>query len=111
LTDFENNPILAPRSQEDSMQAQTKSLAIAVTLTVFDIAVFHQYFGVIWQVWARNPWAEAALLILLSIWIASAAVLWIQVSRDLRHSLRERAFVLSRNPGLDPSDIGENNNV
>jgi len=65
------------------MQERAKRLAIAVVLTVVDVVTFNIYFGAIWQAWGGDPWARAALLGLLALWIASAVVLWIHVSYDI----------------------------
>ncbi len=57
------------------MQERAKRLANAVVLTVADIAVINICFGAIWRVWGRDARANAALLALLAVWIASATVL------------------------------------
>jgi hypothetical protein len=82
------------------MRERAKRLAIAVVLTVVDIVTFNIYFGAIWQTWGQEPWAKAALLGLLAVWIVSAAVLWIHVSYDLRQTLHERDLALGRDPAM-----------
>jgi hypothetical protein len=93
------------------MQERTRRLAIAILLTVVDVIAFNSYSGAIWQVWGRDPWAKAALLGLLALWIVSAAVLWIHVSYDLRHPLRERDLALARDPAMAPSELRRDSDV
>jgi hypothetical protein len=73
------------------MRRQTKRLAIAVVLTIVDVAACNYYCGVIWQVFARYLFAKAYLLGLLCLWVASAVVIWLHVAYDLRQTLRERS--------------------
>jgi len=80
-------------------------LANVVVLTVADIPVVNICFGAIWQARGWNPRAKAGLLAHLAVWIASAIVLWIHVSDDLRRPLRERAFALSCGPWPDSSEL------
>jgi cytochrome c5 len=58
------------------MQQRAKRMAIAVVLTAADVTSFNSYPGAIWRTWGQDPWAKAALLALLALWISSAAVLW-----------------------------------
>ena len=76
-----------------------------VVLTVADIPVVNIYFGAIWQARGWSPRAKAGLLAHLAVWIASAIVLWIHVSDDLRRPLRERAVALSCGPWPDSSEL------
>ena len=76
-----------------------------VVLTVADIPVVNIYFGTIWQTRGWNPRAKAGLLTHLAVWIASAIILWIHVSDDLRRPLRERAIALSRDRWPDSSEL------
>jgi hypothetical protein len=82
------------------MGDRTTRLWVAVLLTGMDIAVFKHFFVVIWLVWSGVAWIRAALLLLLAVWTASAAVLWLHVSYDLRGLLYERrcALALTRSP-------------
>jgi hypothetical protein len=75
-----------------------------VVLTVADIPVVNICCGAIWQSRGWNPQAEAGLLAHLAVWIASAILLCIHVSDDLRRPLRERA-ALSRDPWPDSSEL------
>jgi uncharacterized membrane protein YqjE len=93
------------------MQERAKRLAVAVVLTGADVATFHCYSGVIWRTWGKYPWAKAALLALLGLWIASAAVIWGRVSNDVRQTLRERDRTFSRNPALAPQDPRRDSDV
>jgi hypothetical protein len=93
------------------MQQWAKRLAIAVILTVADIAVFDIFFGVIWQAWGWNPWVKAALVALLALWIASATVLWFHVSKNLRRPLREWAVAISSDPWPDSSQLRRDSDV
>ena len=76
-----------------------------VVLTVADVPVLNIYFGAICQARGWNPRAKAGLLAHLAVWIASAIVLWIHVSDDLRRPLRERAVALSCGPWPDSSEL------
>jgi hypothetical protein len=87
------------------MQERAKRLGIAILLTAVDVIAFNSYSGAIWQVWGRDPWAKAALLGLLALWIVSAAVLWIHVSYDLRQTLRERYRAMAPNELRRDSDV------
>ena len=93
------------------MQERAKRLAIAVVLTTADVVTFHSYSGVIWQTWCREPWAKAAFLALLALWIASAVVIWGHVSKDLRQTLREQELARSRNLPLSPRDRRRDSDV
>jgi hypothetical protein len=93
------------------MQHRAKRMAIAVVLTAADVATFNGYSGVIWRTWGQDPWAKAALLALLALWISSAAVLWGRVSNDVRQTIRERDVALSGDPALAPRDPRRDSNV
>jgi len=93
------------------MQERAKRLAITILLTVVDVVTFNSYSGVIWQTWGRDPWAKAALLGLLALWIVSAIVLWIHVSYDIRQTLHERNLALSRDPAMAPTGQRRNSDV
>jgi hypothetical protein len=80
-------------------------LANVVVLTVADIPVVNICFGAIWQARGWNPRAKAGLLAHLAVWIASAIVLWIHVSDDLRRPLREGAIAFSRDRWPDSSEL------
>jgi hypothetical protein len=81
---------------------RAKRIAVAAVLTVADVATFNSYAGVIWRTWGHDPWAKAALVGLLSLWVASAVVIWGHVSNDMRHTFHERNFARSRNPARAP---------
>jgi hypothetical protein len=85
------------------MGDRTTRFWVAVLLTGMDIAVFEHFFGVIWLVWSGIAWIRVALFLLLAVWTASAAVLWLHVSYDLRRLLyeRRRALALNRSPSLN----------
>jgi hypothetical protein len=72
------------------MRGRTRRLAIAVVLTIVDVAACNYYCIVIWQAFARDVFAKAALLGLLCLWIASAVVIWVHVAYDLGQTIRER---------------------
>lgn len=86
------------------MQERTMRLAIAVILTAADVATFNWCSGVIWQAWGQDPWLKVVLLALLSLWIASAVVIWRHISNDARQTFRERNLALSRNHALSPQN-------
>jgi len=82
------------------MQERAKRMAVAVVLTVADVATFNSYAGVIWRAWGHDPWARAVLLGLLGLWVASAVVIWGHISNDIRHAFHERKLAHSRTPAL-----------
>ena len=93
------------------MTARTKRLAIAVVLTIVDIAAFNYYCGVIWQVYVRYLFAKAALLGLLCFWAASAVVIWLHVLYDFRQILGERDAGLAFSSEIRPPEFGRDSNV
>lgn len=93
------------------MQEREKGLAIAVVLTVADIAVVNIYFGTIWRAWDLDPWANAAGSALLAVWLAAATVLWIHISNDRRPPLRECAMALPSDPRPGSSELRRDNDV
>jgi hypothetical protein len=93
------------------MKRRTNRLAIAVLLTLIDVAAGNHYCGVIWQAFSQNPFARAALLGLLCIWIASAVVVWLHVAYDLRQVLRERDGRLAFDVTTIPAEPERDTNV
>jgi hypothetical protein len=93
------------------MQERAKRMAIAAALTAADVATFNSYSGVIWRTWGQDPWAKAAFLALLALWISSAVVIWGHVSNDVRQTLRERNLALSRDPALAPGNPRRDSDV
>jgi hypothetical protein len=93
------------------MRGRTNRLAIAVLLTLVDVASGEYYCGVIWQTCSQDPFARAALLGLLCLWIASAAVLWLHVAYDLRQTLRERDGGVAFNVAMVPVEPERDSNV
>jgi hypothetical protein len=63
------------------------------------------------QTWGQAPWAKAALVWLLSLWIVSAVVLWIHVSYDLCQTLRERGLAPARDPAMAPRGLRRDSDV
>jgi hypothetical protein len=93
------------------MRGRTKRLAIAVALTIVNVAVAKYYCGVIWQTFAQYQFARAAMLGLLSIWVASAIVIWLHVAYDLRQALRERDYRLAFDAVTAFTEAGRDGNV
>ena len=93
------------------MTRRTTRLTIAVALTIVDVAVCYYYCGVIWQVFARDLFAKAAMLGLLSFWVASAIVIWLHVAHDFRQTLRERDARLAVSVAKTPIQLGRDSNV
>lgn len=87
--------MLASRWEEVNMRERVKQFAIAVLLTGTDAALFDRYFGAVWPIRSADPRLCGAFLLLLVLWAASAAVMWIHVYYDLRQTLRERCVALS----------------
>jgi hypothetical protein len=93
------------------MRERAMRLAIAFVLTVVDIAVFNRYSSVIWQAWGRNPWARVGLFALLALWVSSAAVIWVHISKDMRATFCEQKPVFSPEPAHDPNEPRRTSNV
>ena len=93
------------------MSGRTKHLALAVVLTVVDLAAGNCYCGLIWQAFSQDLFARAALLGLLLLWIASAAVLWLHVAHDLRVILRKRGDRLAFDSVTAPDALRRNSDV
>lgn len=75
------------------MREPTMSLAIAVLLTTDDFEVFERNCRESWRAWPGPLWVLATLLLLLTFWGASVAVLWIRVNFDLCQTTREHQVV------------------
>ena len=93
------------------MTRRTKRLAIAVVLTTIDIAAFNYYCGVIWQTYARYPFAKATLLGLLCLWIASAVVVWLHVAHDFRQIFGKVDANPPFSAEMTPPEFGGDSNV
>jgi len=86
------------------VKIQTKRLAIAAVLTIVDVAAGKYYRGVIWEAFALDLFAKAAVLGLLCLGFATAAVIWLHVADGLRQALRERDDRLTLNAAMAPAD-------
>jgi hypothetical protein len=93
------------------MTGRTKRLTIAIVLTIVDIAVCNYYCGVIWQVFAKDLFAKAALLGLLCFWIATAVAIWLHVAYDFRQTLGERDARLAFSTPTTPTKFERDSNV
>ena len=93
------------------MRGRAKRLAIAVLLTGTDAALFDRYFGAVWLIWSADLWLCGAFLLLLVLWAASAAVLWIHVYYDLRQTMRERCVALSLEAAPRPGELRRDRDV
>ena len=93
------------------MRGRTNRLAIAILLTLADVAAGKYYCGAIWQAFSQDLFARGALLGLLCLWIASAAVLWLHVAYDLRQTLRERGGGLVPNATTISAESERDTNV
>ena len=93
------------------MSGRPRRLAIAVVLTIVDVAACNYYGHFIWQAFARDLFAKGALLGLLYLWIASAAVIWLHVAYDLRQILRERDGRLAFDVTTIPAEPERDTNV
>jgi F0F1-type ATP synthase assembly protein I len=93
------------------MRGRTRRLAIAVAVTIIDVAACNYYCIVIWEAFATDSFARAALLGLLSLWIASAVVIWLHVAYDLRQALQERRESRAFGSLALPSEDGRDGNV
>jgi hypothetical protein len=93
------------------MRRQTKRLAIAVVLTIVDVAACNYYCGVIWQVFARYLFTKAALLGLLCLWVATGVVIWLHVAYDVRQIFRARSNRLAFDPVTASFELRRDRNV
>jgi hypothetical protein len=93
------------------MRRRTIRLAIAVVLTIVDVARANYYCGAIWQAFAQYRFARAATVGLLGIWVASAMVIWLHVFYDLRQALREQDYGLAFDAATAPAEPGGDGNV
>jgi hypothetical protein len=93
------------------MRGRTKRLAIAVVLTIVDVAAFNYYCHAIWQVFARDLFAKASLLGLLCLWIVSAVMIWLHVAHDLRQALQEGNERPTFESVTAPSDLRRDSHV
>jgi hypothetical protein len=103
--------MLAPAFRGGLMTTRSKRLAIAVVLTIVDIAAFNDYCGVIWEAFARDLFAKAALLGLLCFWVASSVVIWLHVAYDFRQTLGERDTGLAFSTATTPTKFERDSNV
>jgi hypothetical protein len=93
------------------MRGRTKRLAIVVPLEIADVATGNYDCGMIWEAYARDLFAKAALLGLLYVWVASAVLKWLHVAYDLRRTLRERVDRLAFNAVPASGELGRDSNV
>lgn len=93
------------------MRGRTKQLAIAVALTIVDVVIANYYCAVIWQAFARDMFARAALLGLLCLWIATAVVIWLHVAYDVRQILQERDTNLALDSATAPAELRRRRDV
>ena len=93
------------------MRERLKRLLLATSLTALDIAVAEKSAGVIWQAWAGVLWIREGILLLLGVWVASAAVLWGHVYCDLRRTLDERRIALSMGSSSMAGELGRDSDV
>jgi purine-cytosine permease-like protein len=85
LTEFSNGPMLAPRSREVHVKEATKSLAIAVLMTVADATIVIWFGGAIWQALSRIIWSRILILLLAALWALSLARIWAHAIYGLQH--------------------------
>jgi hypothetical protein len=93
------------------MTERTKRLALAVVLTVVDLAASSYYCGVIWQAFARDRSARATLLGGLCLWIAMAVVMWLHVVHDMCEVIRKRNDRLALGPATAPDALRRDSDV
>ena len=93
------------------MGDRTSRFWVAVLLTGMDIAVFHHFFGVIWQAWPGVQWIRMVLLSTFALWAGSAGVLWLHVYYDVRLLLYERRCARSLNVAPLSAELREDSDV
>ncbi len=93
------------------MRGRTNRLAITVLITIADVAAGKYYCIVIWQVFAKDPFAKCALLGLLCLWTATVAVLWLHVAYDLRQILLDRGERMARQVAMAGAEPERDSNV
>jgi hypothetical protein len=99
LTEFSNGPMLAPRLTEVHVKEATKSLAIAVLMTVAYAAIVIWFGGAIWQALSRIIWSKILILLLAALWALALARTWVHAIYSLQHRPR------SRNTGITQSEL------
>jgi hypothetical protein len=95
--------MLAPRLTEAHVKEATKSLAIAVLITVAEPAVVIWFGGVIWQALSRIIWSRILILLLAAPWALSLARIWARAIYSMRHRPVTQSFDLT--PGIAVSSI------
>lgn len=93
------------------MTERTKRLALAVVLTVVDLAAGNYYCGVIWQAFAKERFAKAALFGILCPWVATAVVMWLHVAHDMRETIRKRSDRLALDSVTAPDALRRDSDV
>jgi len=93
------------------MHERLKRIVLATSLTALDIAVAENSVGAIWQAWSGVPWIREVILLLLGVWVASAAVVWCVVYYDLRQTLDGRTIALSMGPSSMANELGRDSDV
>jgi hypothetical protein len=61
------------------MKARTRYLAIAILLTVLDLAVLVCNGWPIWTTWSGDPWSRGILVLLAALGATSLANVWAQM--------------------------------
>jgi hypothetical protein len=105
LTEFSNGPMLAPRLTEVHVKEATKSLAIAVLMTVADAAIVIWFGGAIWQALSRIIWSRILILLLAALWALSLARIWARAIYSLRRTPGSRGFDLTSSAAITSIDL------
>jgi hypothetical protein len=61
------------------MKARTRYLAIAILLTVLDVAVLVCYGWPVWTTWSGDLWSRGILVLLAALGATSLASVWAQM--------------------------------
>ena len=93
------------------MTRRTKRLALAVVLTVVDLAAGNYYSGAIWQAFAQERFAKAALFGILCLWVATAVVMWLHVAHDMSEIIRKRGDRLALDSVTAPDALRRDSDV
>jgi peptidoglycan/LPS O-acetylase OafA/YrhL len=110
LTEFSIGSMLFAVRRRSRMSRSVQLCALAVVVTLADLAVFVHCMPILCQAWGANPWFMCSLFAAMVIWLNSLANLWRIGTRHLylsRTSPQASVSLLQ----LPAPDEGSNPNV
>ena len=90
------------------MDFRSKRFAVAVTLTLLDLAVALCYGREVWQAFSPIVWCRILLLLLFAVWLTSLARVWSRARRVSVVAPRPRRIRLSAidsSPETERADV------